>query len=292
VNYQLMRGQTMMTYKWVGVGLLTFAIFLVVLAVFGDRNSLVYRYWARYTSSIERKLRPMFIFTPGRVVAAGQLGVIFVLIVLELTVELPYFFVWIIAAVGLPLLYIENMRRKRLAQIEAQLDGFLLALANALKAIPSVAAAFNSVVPILQSPIREEVDLATKEMKVGSTLDQSLLHMASRIGSRQVDSALSAVLIGRQVGGNLGRVLETTAASIREMARLDGVIRTKTAEGKMQMVVVGLMPAALVTMLSYSSPGFFKPLQESVAGWMVTALAGGCWVGALLWARKILAVDI
>jgi len=184
------------------------------------------------------------------------------------------------------------MRRKRLQEIEKQLDGFLLALANALKAIPSVGAAFNSVVPILLSPIKDEVDLATKEMKVGSSLDQALLHMAARIGSRQVDSALSAVLIGRQVGGNLGRVLETTAASIREMARLDGVLKTKTAEGKMQLIVIAVMPFALVLGLSYSSPGFFDPLQKTVSGYMLTAGAAICWITALVWARKILAVDI
>jgi tight adherence protein B len=291
-GFKLARGMTIITYKWTGIGLVAVALFILILAAFGDRDSLVYRYWARYTSSIERKLRPMFIFTPGRVIAAGQLAAIFVIIVLELTIELPFFPVWLIAVCLLPLLQIESMRRKRLENIERQLDGFLLALANALKAIPSVAAAFNSVVPILQAPMREEVDLACKEMKVGSSLDQALLHMASRIGSRQVDSALSAVLIGRQVGGNLGRVLETTAASIREMARLDGVIRTKTAEGKMQLGVIAVMPFALVLGLGYSSPGYFDPLQQSVSGYVASAMAGGCWIGALLWARKILAVDI
>jgi tight adherence protein B len=288
----MMRGCTVITYKWAGITLITIALFVIIVAAFGDRDSLVYRYWARYTSSIERKLRPMFIFTPGRVVAAAQLAVLFIVVVLDLTIGLPFFPLWVIAVCLLPLLYIDSMRKKRLLAIEYQLDGFLLALANSLKAIPSVAAAFNSIVPILQPPIREEVDLATKEMKVGSTLDQALLHMAARIGSRQVDSALSAVLIGRQVGGNLGRVLETTAASIREMARLDGVIRTKVAEGKMQMMVIGVMPIFLVAGLSYSSPGFFDPLQASVSGYMVTAGAGGCWVVAILWARKILAVDI
>jgi tight adherence protein B len=292
MNLHMMRGWTVITYKWAGIVLITIAVFIVILAAFGDRNSLVYRYWARYTSSIERKLRPMFIFTPGRVVAAGQLAALFAVVVLELTIGLPFFPIWFIAVCALPLLYIDNMRRKRLMAVEYQLDGFLLALANSLKAIPSVAAAFNSVVPILQPPIREEVDLATKEMKVGSTLDQALLHMASRIGSRQVDSALSAILIGRQVGGNLGRVLETTAASIREMARLDGVIRTKVAEGKMQMIVIAIMPIFLVGGLSYSSPGFFDPLQASISGYMVTFGAAACWVGAILWARKILAVDI
>jgi len=292
MNFQLVRGWTMLTYKWAGIALIGIAVFIVILGAFGDRNSLVYRYWARYTSSLERKLRPMFIFTPGRVIAAGQLAALFVIIVLELTIGLPFFPVWIIVVCAMPLLQIDSMRKKRLEQIEKQLDGFLLALANALKAIPSVAAAFNSVVPILQPPIKDEVDLATKEMKVGSSLDQSLLHMAARIGSRQVDSALSSILIGRQVGGNLGRVLETTAASIREMARLDGVIRTKTAEGKMQLIVIAVMPFFLVLGLGYSSPGFFDPLQKTVSGYMLTAAAGGCWISALLWARKILAVDI
>ena len=288
----LARGMTVMAYKWGGTALVAVALFMLTLAAFGDRDSLVYRYWARYTSTIERKLRPMFIFTPGRMIAFGQLGVIFVLIVLELTIELPFFPLWIIAACTFPIMQIEGMRKKRLQAVEKQLDGFLLALANALKAIPSVSAAFSSVIPILQPPMREEVELAAKEMKVGSTLDQALLHMAARIGSRQVDSALSAILIGRQVGGNLGRVLESTAASIREMARLDGVIRTKTAEGKMQLGVIAVMPFVLVVGLGYSSPGYFDPLQHTVSGYIASAAAGGCWVSALIWARKILAVDV
>jgi tight adherence protein B len=288
----VMRGMTGVVYKWAGTGLLALALFIITLAAFGDHNSLIYRYWARYTSSLERKLRPMFIFTPGRVIAYGQLAALFVVIVLELTIELPLFPVWLIAVLGLPVLQINSMRTKRLAHIENQLDGFLLALANALKAIPSVAASFNSVVPILQPPMRDEVELATKEMKVGSTLDQSLLHMAARIGSRQVDSALSAILIGRQVGGNLGKVLETTASTIREMARLDGVIRTKTAEGKMQLGVIAVMPFILVVGLGYSSPGYFDPLQQNITGYIITIVAAGCWITALLWARKILAVDV
>src|SRR4029078_11584582 len=91
--------------------------------------------------------------------------------------------------------------------------------------------AFNSVVTVIDDPIRSEVDLALKEMKVGSTLDQALLHMASRVGSRQLHYALSSILIGRQVGGNLPKVLETTATTLREMKRLEGVVRTKTAQG-------------------------------------------------------------
>ena len=280
-------------YKWGGMGLIGLGIFIVVAAAIGDRDSVLYRYWARYTSSLERKLRPMFIFTPGRMIAGGQLAAVFTLFVVHLViVDLPVFPLWLIVAVAAPVIQIEQMRKKRVDAIEQQLDGFMLALANALKAIPSIGAAFNSVVPILQPPIRDEIELASKEMKVGSTLDQALLHMAARIGSRGVDSALSAILIGRQVGGNLGRVLETTAASIREMGRLDGVVRTKTAEGKMQLYVIGLLPFAMILVLSLMSPGFFDPLTKTPAGYILIIIAVASWVTALLWARKILAVDI
>ena len=119
----------------------------------------------------------------------------------------------------------------------------MLSLANALKSTPSIGAAFQSVAPVLRDPMRQEVDLAIKEMKVGSTLDQALLHMAARVGSRQLDSALSSTDIGRQVGGNLPKVLESTSATLREMARLDGVIRTKTAEGKISSGSSGACPS-------------------------------------------------
>jgi tight adherence protein B len=192
----------------------------------------------------------------------------------------------------MPTLYIEMLRRKRVEALELQLDSFILALANALKSTPSIGAAFNSVVTVVSDPIKSEVDLATKEMKVGSTLDQALLHMASRVGSRQLDSALSAILIGRQVGGNLPKVLETTANTLREMRRLEGVVRTKTAEGKAQLWVIALLPFGMLVGLNVLFPGYFIPLTGSIIGYLVIAFCTACWVTSVILARKILNVDI
>jgi tight adherence protein B len=278
--------------RWGGLGLAFFGLFVGTWSAMADQEGPVYRYWMRYTSMLERKLRPMFIFTPGRVIAVGQLLALVLIVAAALTVEIPFWWVLIILAILGPSFQIDMMRRKRIEQIEFQIDGFMLALANALKAIPSISAAFQSVAPILQPPIQQEVELAIKEMKVGSTLDQSLLHMASRIGSRSVDSGLSAILIGRQVGGNLPKVLETTAASLREMQRLEGVVKTKTAEGKAQLWVIGLLPFGFIIILNYFTPGYFDPLKQSVTGYMIGGIAGSMWVSALFLARKILAVDI
>lgn len=278
-------------YKWSSVGVISFALFLGTWQMVADEQGLPYRYWARYTSMLDRRLRTLFIFTPGRLVALAQLAAMFVIIAGNLTFDLPMWWALIFfTAVG-PTVYLEVEKRKRVTMIEDQLDNFMLSLANALKSTPSIGAAFNSVVTVIEDPIKKEIDLAIKEMKVGSTLDQALLHMAARVGSRPLDSALSSILIGRQVGGNLPKVLETTATTLREMKRLEGVIRTKTADGRMQMWVIGAFPALVLVLFSWAWPGYFDPLTASFTGYVLITFISVAWVSALLLARKVLAVD-
>ena len=261
--------QTTQSLKWASLGVTSFALFVGAWSAAADQSGPVYRYAARYTASLERKLRPMFIFTPGRLIAYGQCAAMFVLLVAHVLMTIEFWYVGMLfIAIG-PTAYIEQMRRKRVEKLEEQLDNFILALANALKTTPSIGAAFNSVAAVISDPMRQEVDLALKEMKVGSTLDQALLHMAARVGSRQLDSALSSILIGRQVGGNLPKVLETTAGTLREMRRLEGVVRTKTAEGKAQLWVIALMPFGLLLGLNVLWPGYFDPLTKSLVGYLI-----------------------
>lgn len=284
--------QTTQSLKWASLGVTTFALFAATWAAAADQSGFIYRYMARYTASLEGKLRRMFIFTPGRIIAYGQVAAAFLLIMVHVLVTIEFWWVGLVLIAIGPTAYIEYMRRKRVEALEMQLDNFILALANALKSTPSIGSAFNSVVAVISEPMKSEVDLAIKEMKVGSTLDQALLHMAARVGSRQLDSALSAILIGRQVGGNLPKVLETTASTLREMRRLEGVVKTKTAEGKAQLWVIALMPFAMLAGLNQLWPGYFDPLTTTVVGYLICIFSAGCWVAALVLARKVLNVDI
>ncbi|MBX3263051.1 MAG: type II secretion system F family protein [Labilithrix sp.] len=284
--------QTTQTLKWASLGVSSFALFAGTWLAAADQSGPVYRYSARYTASLERKLRPMFIFTPGRTIAYGQAAAMFLVVTAHVLMTIEFWYVGLLLIAIGPTAYIEMMRRKRVEKIEEQLDNFILALANALKTTPSIGAAFNSVAAVISDPMRQEVDLALKEMKVGSTLEQALLHMAARVGSRQLDSALSAILIGRQVGGNLPKVLETTAGTLREMRRLEGVVRTKTAEGKAQLWVIALMPFGLLLGLNTLWPGYFDPLTKSLVGYLVIIACTSCWVASIVLARKVLNVDI
>lgn len=280
------------TARWVGFGAFLFGLAVATFAIVNDPQGLPRRYWARYLAHIAKQQRRLFIFTPPTRIAYGQIAGIFACVAAGVLDLLPVWYVFAIGVAVLPAAMLENLRKKRVEQIEDQIDGFVLALANALKATPSLGDGFKSVAVVIPNPMRQEVELAIKEMRVGSTLDQALLMMANRVGSRQLDTALSSVLVGRQVGGNLPKILDSTAQSLREMKRLEGVVRTKTAEGKMQLWVLAVFPLFLIGSIEGISPGYFSPLTESFSGYVVTFIASLFWISSLIVARKVLAVDV
>jgi tight adherence protein B len=261
------------------------------LVLFGD--NVVTRLWARYLHYLDKTLRLLFLEGSPRTIVRWQLSIIFGVLAVEIAiVDVPFwFFLLPLVAIG-PALWLAQERQKRVEQLELQVDGFILALANSMKTVPGPAAALQAIVPILQNPTKQEVERVVKEMRVGNTLEQALVNMSARIGSRTIDSALSAVLIGLQVGGNLPVVLETTAATIREMNRLEGVVRTKTSEGRAQLWVLAVFPFAICFGFNAVQPGYFDPLQKTFVGYIIITIACSFWVSALLVARKVLTVDI
>jgi len=279
--------------KWPAILCVAFAIFALVLGL-TSREGLGYRLWISYGSNLERKLYRLFVFARGDRIATAQLVAIALFAAVGIVARMRGGALIIclgVLAAG-PQLWIEHKLRARRAAIDGQLDGFLVALSNALKSTPSIGDAFISVQAVTAPPLRQEIELAVKQMRLGSTLDLALLNMATRIGSRKLDSALSGVLMGRQVGGNLPSILDKTAAAMREMARLDGVVRSKTAESKAQMWVLALFPFALMLLFNLVSPGFFDPLTSTTVGMLCTTVAFLFWAASIGLARKILAVDI
>jgi tight adherence protein B len=282
----------MVGMKWGGVLLLAFAVFIALVGIATDAESYGFRSWVRYTSYLDRSLRAMFVFIPGRKIALYQLCAAVGLVAFGFVTGNRLFHAMVLLVGYAPTIWIKQKQKKRVVLAEEQLPGFLQILANALRASPNIASAMQAIVGSLEPPMKDEVALALKELKIGAPLDQALLHMAVRLKSRPVDSAISAILIGRQVGGDLPKILDTTASSLREIFRLEGVVKSKTASARNQLLLMTFMPPVLILFFSTIQPGFFDPLTQDFMGYCVAAGAAGCWLVSLLWARKILAVDV
>ncbi|WP_172824836.1 type II secretion system F family protein [Pajaroellobacter abortibovis] len=267
---------------------------LFVLSYFSSAapQGFIQVYWRRYVCFIENRLQRLFSPITAETFAKGHVLIVCLLTILALATTLPYWYMVPIVVAFLPSLYLDHECQKRVQRIDKQVDGFMLALANALKTTPSLGDAIKSVENLIHEPLCQELQLALKEIRLGSSLDEALLLMAARVESQQLESALSAILIGRQVGGNLTKILESTAASLREMNRLEGVVRSKTAEGKTQLLVLAAFPIVICLLLKLLSPNYLDPLTSSWAGYVLVFISALCWIGSLVLGRKITDVDI
>ena len=191
-----------------------------------------------------------------------------------------------------PIIFFEAARSRRVRAIEQQVESWMGSLARALEAAPSLGEAVEATIMASASPMRQEIELLVREMKLGRSLERALTAWEERVNSEVLSLALSTLQIGRQTGGSLPEVLKGAAAALREMERLQGVIRTKTAEGKAQSYLIGALPIPLFLLMNWSDPKHFDPLRYTPVGNVLVAIAAALWIAALLAAKKILAVRI
>jgi tight adherence protein B len=278
---------------WLSVFMLAGGVALAIYISMTDPESPLSKLYHDYAKHLDGELKALFIQEPtGRYIVNWQIGLAVAAVTAHVVLEVPVSFIFLPLIGILPKLWLIDAKNKRQDKIEQQLDTFLTALANALKASPSLGDALGNCATLLRTPIREELELTMKENQLGMPLDVAILNMGGRVGSRAFAGALTTVLIGRQTGGDLPKILETAAATLREMARLEGVVRTKTAEGKAQAWVLGIMPPILIGILNWIDPQWLTPLNTTFIGGIIWVVAVAFWIAAVFLARKILAVDI
>lgn len=123
-------------------------------------------------------------------------------------------------------------------------DGLTL-MSNSLKAGYGFMQAIQLLSEESPAPLGEEFARVVRENSLGVPLEDALGGMVSRVESADLDLCITAVLIQRQIGGNLSEILDSIAFTIRERIRIKGQIQTLTAQGRLGGMVIALLPLAL-----------------------------------------------
>jgi len=181
---------------------------------------------------------------------------------------------------------------KRLSTFNEQLTDALNLLANSLKAGLNLNQGIEVLVKEMADPISQEFGLVLSQEKVGLTLDDSLEKMIERVPSEDLAVALHSVLILRETGGDLAETFETIASTIRERRKIDGKIKSMTAQGRMQGYILLAMPFGFGAMIQFLNPGYLEPLMETQLGWMMILLMLVLQTVGALWIKKIITVDV
>jgi tight adherence protein B len=242
-------------------------------------NAMSTRCFAPPTGAKTTRLQALLTLVLAGAVSVTSLHPLFALVALALIWTGPY-------------LDLEQKRRQRIARIEECVASFGMALANSLRASGNIGRALDRTRGVVPSALADELTVVQQELQLGVSIDDSLRSLGNRVGSVTFDLMLSGILIGRQIGGNLPEILETNSESIREMARIQGVIRSKTAESKGQLWVLGMAPPVIFLAFDTLQPGYFDPLRSGTAGPLVLGIAALLWLGSIIAAKKILMVDV
>lgn len=168
-----------------------------------------------------------------------------VLSVLVLTGSLLMLTFTLAIMLPVPYVFIRWAKHKRLAALNSQIGDALIIISNSLRSGFSIMQAIDLVRKEMPDPIAREFARTFQEINLGIPTEQALANMAERTGSDDMDMVVTAVLIQRQVGGNLAEVLDNIAHTIRERIRIKGEIKALTAQGRISGLIVGLLPVAM-----------------------------------------------
>jgi len=183
------------------------------------------------------------------------------------------FIIGLIIGFKLPIMYVNKVRKSRAKKINSQLPVALSVLANGLRAGLSFNQSMAIVAKEMDAPISDDFNKVVHDNVLGKEMDEALKDFAEKADDEDVEILVTAVLIQRQVGGNLSEILDTIANTIRERVKLRGDIRSMTAQAKLSAWIIGAIPFVIVIILFLLNKDFVMPLFTTLIGNVLLGVA-------------------
>lgn len=191
-----------------------------------------------------------------------------------------------------PSLFFDYLRHSRQEAFEGQLIDGLELLANAVKAGQTLPQAMAVVAEQSAPPLGQEFGMIAKEYRLGVALDRALVNARDRVASRQLNLAVSALLVNREKGGNLPETLSRISASMREINRLEQKIQAATAEGRKSARTMAAMPLVIGGMLYLMDPESMSLLFTDTLGNLFLLATAALMGISFWWIRRIVNTPI
>jgi tight adherence protein B len=163
---------------------------------------------------------------------------------------------------------------------------------GSLRAGFSFPQALKTVTEEADSPIKEEMEFVLKEMQYGNSLEDSLNSLRGRMPSEDLDLMIQAILIQRQVGGNLATVLDKIVETIRDRIKIQRQIKTLTAQGRLSGIVIAVMSFVLTLVLYLIEPTYIGTLFIHPIGIALVIAAVISGIIGFIMIKKITTIEV
>jgi tight adherence protein B len=175
----------------------------------------------------------------------------------------------------IPFGYISFKRSRRIAAFNAQLADAIDMMGRALRAGHAMTAAISIVAEQSLEPVRSEFGEVFKQQNFGLPLRDAFMQMLEHVPSQDLRVVVTGILVQKETGGNLADILDRTAHTIRERLRIQGEIKTHTAQGRMTGWILCSLPIVMLVVINILNPGYSKVLLDTPTGQMLCYLGVG-----------------
>ncbi len=172
----------------------------------------------------------------------------------------------VIIGLSLPVLLSKMAKQARIRKFQSQLVACLMILSSSLRGGLSFVQALAVLCEEMPAPAAEEFSFVLKENKLGVTLDDSLMSLRKRMPLEEVNLMVSSILVAKGTGGELTRVFSRLTETIRSNIKLKEKISTLTLQGRLQGIIMALLPVAFAIFIYKQDSHHFDVMLETQLG--------------------------
>lgn len=166
----------------------------------------------------------------------------------------------------LPTIITKQIHLRRKEKFRHQLMDSLMLLSSSLKGGLSLIQAIEVLVEDMPAPISQEFSLVLRENKMGVPLEASLMKLSVKMRIEELEMMVNSILVAREVGGDLTKVFSRLSSTIRDRRKLEEHIKTLTLQGRMQAVIMSVLPIVFVWWVISFNPRHFDVMLQSELG--------------------------
>lgn len=200
-------------------------------------------------------------------------------------------FVGLLSA-ALPFVHLWWKCRKRLNRFLELLPDALDLMSRALQAGHAFTEAMSMLSKETPEPIASEFGRAYEEQNLGLSVKLALENLCRRIPLLDLRMAVTAIMIQRETGGNLGEILEKVASMIRERFRILQDLKTLTTSSRVSAWVLCALPILVAVVATLLNPTYMSVLWKDSRGHTLIAVAVTMQIIGMLLVRKILRIKV
>jgi tight adherence protein B len=174
--------------------------------------------------------------------------------------------VGVLAGAILPYSFVSFRRTRRFQKFEELFPEAIDTLARAVRAGHAFTTALELIANEIGDPVASEFRKLFEEQKFGLPVRDALLNLTERVPLVDVKFFVTAVMLQRETGGNLAEILDNLSYMIRERFKILRQVRVHTAQGRLTMLLLMLLPPLIVGVMLLVNPAFIMPLFTDPAG--------------------------